>query len=110
MTVRNSSYSIIYLFICLFFVVWLSIDFFYTLSTGETLMLKVSGKISFHEGPLLFVLSILVKVVLFIYSLGYIYEGGNLLYKKYFKKGGQEVDQRNQKNRINKSLKKKRGY
>jgi len=106
----RNNYSIFYLIISLFFAVWLCVDFFNTISTGETLMMRVDGKISFQQAPFLFVFTIVVKIVVMVFSLFYIFNGITICYQQCFKQRVQKAAKSNQKNKVNKPLKKKRGY
>ncbi len=106
----RGNYSIFYLIISIFMVVWLGIDFWGTYSTGETFMMRVDGKMLFSQSPFLFILAIIVKLIVMVYSLLYVFEGVIICYEKCFLQRYQQQHQKNKKKKINKSLKKKRGY
>jgi len=106
----RSDYSILYLIISIFMVAWLGIDFTGTFLTGETLMMRVDGKISFNQAPFLFVFTIAVKLVVMIYSLLYIFKAIVIFYGWVVRRPPKKHISGTQRKKVKKSLKKKRGY
>ncbi len=60
------------MFLSVFCVIYLSVDFYQTFFHGETLRLRESGSISFDVEPLFFIFTVVIKLafyVLFIFIL-----------------------------------------
>lgn len=69
---KKNEYSTFFCLIMIFMLGWLFLDFRGTIMTGETLLLRLPGTVTFQQSPILFVVLLLAKAVLTAYSSLYI--------------------------------------
>jgi hypothetical protein len=68
----NSKPSGIFLFICVFMVLFLGREVYIAAFFGKTMLLRSDVYVALSDAPLLFGMAILVKVVMFFYCAWYV--------------------------------------
>lgn len=71
--------SWLYVFIFVFVFVWLSYDFIGTFRDGGTLQMRGAGRIFFSNSPILFIITIVTKLLVFCYSTFYLVKSCSVL-------------------------------
>lgn len=60
-------------------VAWLSYDFYHTIVDGVTYKLRVNGTLEFKEYPFIFIFTVIMKLVFFVFMLSLIRDGYRVL-------------------------------
>ena len=63
-------------------VVWLSYDFYHTIVDGVTYKLRVNGTLDFREYPFIFIFTVVLKLVFYVFMLSSISDGFRTLLGK----------------------------
>jgi len=82
----NKEVSFLWTFISVFMVVWLSVDLFNSFFYGETSLLRHARYLAFNESPTFFVLTVIVKLLVYSYFCFYLYKRLVFYKKKFLKK------------------------
>ncbi len=56
-------------------VAWLSYDFYHTIVDGVTYKLRVNGTLDFDQYPFVFIFTVVLKLVFFVFMLSLIRDG-----------------------------------
>ncbi|MEB8433563.1 hypothetical protein OO007_15085 [Cocleimonas sp. KMM 6892] len=65
-------------------VAWLSYDFYHTIVNGVTYKLRVNGTLDFSEYPFIFIFTVVLKLVFYVFMLSFIRDGFRV-FKSYGK-------------------------
>ncbi|PID33855.1 MAG: hypothetical protein CR955_00385 [Thiotrichales bacterium] len=60
-------------------VAWLSYDFYHTLVDGVTYKLRVNGTLDFEEYPYIFIFTVILKLVFYVFMFSLIRDGFRVL-------------------------------
>ena len=60
-------------------VAWLSYDFYHTIVNGVTYKLRVNGTLDFNQYPLIFIFTVVLKLLFFVFMLSLIRDGFRIL-------------------------------
>ncbi len=60
-------------------VAWLSYDFYHTIVDGVTYKLRVNGTLDFKQYPFIFIFTVILKLVFYVFMLSLIRDGLRVL-------------------------------
>ena len=60
-------------------VAWLSYDFYHTVVDGVTYKLRMNGTLDFSEYPFIFIFTVILKFVFYVFMLSFIRDGFRIL-------------------------------